>query len=41
VTRLITVLGHQGHGCKYDKLDQLWTYPLSPGVAKADDGEAP
>jgi ATP-dependent Clp protease ATP-binding subunit ClpC len=34
VTRLLTVLAHQGHRCKYDKLDQLWAYPASaPAVA--------
>jgi hypothetical protein len=41
VTRLLTVLGHVGHRCKYDKLDQLWAYPLSVGAPKADDGEEP
>jgi hypothetical protein len=41
VTRLLTVLEHHGHRCKYDKLDQLWAYPLSAGAPKADDGEEP
>jgi len=34
VTRLIEAYEHNGHGCRYDEFDTLWTYPQA--IAKAE-----
>ena len=39
VTRLLEALAHQGHGCRYDKLDSFWTYP-APAVPAAEEADA-
>src|SRR5690606_36004280 len=38
VTRLLEALAHQGHNCRYDKLDSFWTYPAAavPAAEEAD-----
>jgi ATP-dependent Clp protease ATP-binding subunit ClpC len=40
VERLLPALAHQGHKCKYDKLDELWMYPLALAKGPAADGDA-
>ena len=38
VTRVLEAIAHQGHHCRYDKLDEFWTY--SHPIAAAASAEA-
>ncbi|HEY5923016.1 MAG TPA: hypothetical protein VIV11_15155, partial [Kofleriaceae bacterium] len=37
VTRLLEAIEHQGHGCRYDKLDEFWVYenPIAAAIDAA------
>jgi hypothetical protein len=35
VTRVLEAFEHQGHGCRYDKLEEFWVYGTPLGLAAA------
>jgi ATP-dependent Clp protease ATP-binding subunit ClpC len=41
VTRLLEALAHQGHKCRYDKIDEFWIYEHPIGLAAKTQGEQP
>ena len=40
VARMLEAIEHQGHKCRYDKIDEFWTYTSPLGVAAAAKGDS-